>query len=173
MKLRTIQTGDFQYVRELIIQSFEQSEHGYNDEASLVEMIRESPAYNQALEVVASIDKSIVGHGLLSEAVIKNDINAIDELKGLVLAPLSVLPSYQNKGIGTHLLLELEKRAIKTDYAFITILGEPAFYSRFGYVQSDTYHVSSELDVPTEYLLMKKLKPEMIEGTLFYNRAFG
>ena len=170
MKLREIQNEDYKLVEEVITKAFEQSNHGHNGEATLVETIRELPTYNRELEIVALIDNDIVGHGVLSEAVVKNDIN---DLKGLVLAPLSVAPDYQNQGIGSHVLLELEKRAKETDYAFITILGDPSFYSRFGYVPAKNFHVSSPLDVPSEYLLMKKLKPEMIEGTLFYNRAFG
>ena len=154
----------------MITKAFEQSNHGHNGEATLVETIRELPTYNRELEIVALIDNDIVGHGVLSEAVVKNDIN---DLKGLVLAPLSVAPDYQNQGIDSHVLLELEKRAKEMEHAFITILGDPSFYSRFGYVPAKNFHVSSPLDVPSEYLLMKKLKPEMIEGTLFYNRAFG
>ncbi|UUV99502.1 GNAT family N-acetyltransferase [Vagococcus luciliae] len=106
MKLREIQTEDYKLVEEVIIKAFEQSDHGHNGEATLVETIRELPTYNQELEIVALIDNGIVGHGVLSEAVVKNDINA---LKGLVLAPLSVVPDYQNQGIGSHVLLELEK----------------------------------------------------------------
>ena len=170
MKLREIQNEDYKLVEEVITKAFEQSNHGHNGEATLVETIRELPTYNRELEIVALIDNDIVGHGVLSEAVVKNDIN---DLKGLVLAPLSVAPDYQNQGIGSHVLLELEKRAKEMEHAFITILGDPAFYSRFGYVPAKNFHVSSPLDVPSEYLLMKKLKPEMIEGTLFYNRAFG
>ena len=170
MKLREIQNEDYKLVEEVITKAFEQSNHGHNGEATLVETIRELPTYNQELEIVALIDNDIVGHGVLSEAVVKNDIN---DLKGLVLAPLSVVPDYQNQGIGSHVLLELEKRAKEMEHAFITILGDPSFYSRFGYVPAKNFHVSSPLDVPSEYLLMKKLKPEMIEGTLFYNRAFG
>lgn len=169
MKLREIQNEDYKLVEEVITKAFEQSNHGHNGEATLVETIRELPTYNQELEIVALIDNDIVGHGVLSEAVVKNDIN---DLKGLVLAPLSVVPDYQNQGIGSHVLLELEKRAKEMEHAFITILGDPSFYSRFGYVPAKNFHVSSPLDVPSEYLLMKKLKPEMIEGTLFYNRAF-
>ncbi|MCI0129669.1 N-acetyltransferase [Vagococcus sp. CY53-2] len=170
MKLRTIQTEDDKHVKEVITKAFEQSDHGHNGEATLVETIRELPTYNQELEVVALVDSDIVGHGLLSEAVVKNDTN---DLKGLVLAPLSVVPDYQNQGIGSHVLLELEKRAKETEHTFITILGDPSFYSRFGYVSAKNSHVRIPLDVPSEYLLMKKLKPEMTEGISFYNRIFG
>ncbi|WP_462258972.1 GNAT family N-acetyltransferase [Vagococcus teuberi] len=170
MKLRTIRNEDYKNVKEVITKAFEQSNHGHNGEATLVETIKELPTYNQELEVVAFVDNDIVGHGLLSEAVVKNDTN---DLKGLVLAPLSVVPDYQNQGIGSHVMLELEKRAKETKHAFITILGDPSFYSRFGYVPAKNAHVSCPFDVPSEYLLMKKLKPEMIEGILFYNRAFG
>ncbi|RGI31833.1 hypothetical protein [Melissococcus sp. OM08-11BH] len=89
MKLRTIQTEDDKHVKEVITKAFEQSDHGHNGEVISVERMRDLPSDNQELEIVALIDNDIVGHGVLSEAVVKHEIN---DLKGLVLAPLSVVP---------------------------------------------------------------------------------
>lgn len=54
------------------------------------------------------------------------------EFCGLHLAPLAVKPEYQRQGIGSELLrFALRQDAIKTNTVFV--LGDPAFYTKFGF----------------------------------------
>lgn len=51
---------------------------------------------------------------------------------GLHLAPMAVAPDFQGKGVGSELLrFALRQEAIKTQPLFV--LGEPAYYTRFGF----------------------------------------
>ena len=167
MKIRSIQSADKEAVDQLIYQSFSQSEHGYGNEVELVHAIRRSPNYRSTLELVAIQDQHIVGYGLLSEATIEQTL-------GVVLAPLAVLPNYQKQGIGQSLLTELEQRARKNHYAFLSILGDPHYYTTFGYFPASQFSISAPFEVPEEAFMIKKLQTSPLPtGTLIYSNAFN
>ena len=55
-----------------------------------------------------------------------------NQLCGLHLAPMAVAPDFQKQGIGSELLrFALRQEAIKSQTLFV--LGEPAYYARFGF----------------------------------------
>ena len=173
MIIKTINLEDYKEVAELIRESFSQSEHGYGNEAELVDKIRNEEGYIKDLEIVAFKDGKITGHGLLSEVSI---VNQSQSFKGLVLAPLDVLPAYQGKGIGAAILLELEKRAKILDYSFISILGHESYYPRFGYVPASQYQIQAPFEVPNENFMIKELIDGGLEGksgVIQYSEAFN
>ena len=173
MIIKTINLENYKEVAELIRESFSQSEHGYGNEAELVDKIRNEEGYIKDLEIVAFEDGKITGHGLLSEVSI---VNQSQSFKGLVLAPLDVLPAYQGKGIGAAILLELEKRAKILDYSFISILGHESYYPRFGYVPSSQYQIQAPFEVPNENFMIKELIDGRLEGksgVIQYSEAFN
>jgi putative acetyltransferase len=54
------------------------------------------------------------------------------EICGLHLAPMAVAPDFQKQGVGTELLrFALRQEAIRSQTLFV--LGEPAYYRRFGF----------------------------------------
>lgn len=172
MEIRSIGRKDYREVEQLIRQSFSRSEHGYDNEAELVEKIRTDCSYVDGLEVVAAEGEKIIGYGLLSEVEIINDK---ESFTWLVLAPLAVLPSWQGKKVGENLLKELEKRAVQQDFPFISILGHPQYYSRFGYVSAEKYKVTAPFDVPAEAFMIRPLQPNAlknISGCIKYAQAF-
>lgn len=55
-----------------------------------------------------------------------------DDVCGLHLAPIAVNPEYQNQGVGTELIqFALRQKEIKEKTIFV--LGDPKFYTRFGF----------------------------------------
>ncbi len=77
--------------------------------------------------------------------------------------------------MGQHLLKELEKRAIRKEFSYISILGDPQYYSRFGYVPAEKYKVKAPFDVPAEAFLIRPLQPEAlrnVSGCIKYAQAF-
>lgn len=80
-----------------------------------------SDTYIPELSLVAKTEKGeIVGYILLTkvEIVSENEIHT-----SLALAPLAVLPEYQNRGIGGMLLKESHKRAATHGYGTALLLG--------------------------------------------------
>jgi putative acetyltransferase len=54
-------------------------------------------------------------------------------IEAISLAPVSVLPAHQRRGIGTLLVAEGLQICRDTGHDIILVLGEPQFYSRFGF----------------------------------------
>ncbi|USS88381.1 N-acetyltransferase [Fructilactobacillus hinvesii] len=172
VQLRTIQAVDYPVVNRLVFQAFQESEHGYNEENDLVKKIRVASDYQPNLEVVAAEESQIVGYGMLSPCKI---ITATNSIVGLVLAPLAVLPTSQQQGVGTQILRCLEARVDTKTFHFISILGDPGYYQRFGYEPANKWGVSFPLAVPTKFCLLKRLSGTLKQfknGKLVYPEAF-
>ncbi len=135
--------------------------------------MRQLPSYQRQLEVVAVEKNLIIGHGLLSKVVIEQ---ADGQLAGLVLAPLDVLTTHQKQGVGAALIHELEKRTSAQRVAFITIIGHPSYYPKFGYQPAATFNVTGDFEVPAEVFMIKPLgnvKPKDLVGKLIFDPVFG
>lgn len=173
MDIRMIQDKDLEAVKKLITDAFTQAEHGYSGEAELVEKIRKSKEYVQGLELVAA-DHDIHGYGLLSEVYL---VNEKEQYTGLVLAPIAVNSGLQQKGIGKLLMNELEKRAKRFDYGFISILGHPEYYVKFGYEPASEYNIYPPFEgIPDEAFMIKEIQEGYLknkEGTIQYSEAFN
>lgn len=173
MEIRHAKKSEYKEIGLLIREAFEHSEYGYNDEADLVNRIRMGDSYVPELELVAVEDEKIVGHGLLSEVeVVSQDTGAT---VGLALAPIEVATAYQGKKIGGALLTELEKKAKNLHYPFIAILGDPEYYSKYGYRPAKNYAIDASFDVPDEFFMIKPLAENALDklsGTVKYPKAF-
>jgi putative acetyltransferase len=96
---------------------------GQSAEADLVEKLRE--AGDSVVSLVADDDGQIVGHALLS----KMDA----PFTALALAPVSVIPGRQRRGIGSALIKQAVSHARSEGWAAIFVLGDPNYYQRFGF----------------------------------------
>lgn len=82
-----------------------------------------------ALSLVADVSGEIVGHILFSRC----QISGTRETAAL-LAPLAVAPEYQRQGVGGA-LIEAGLDAMREEgVARVFVLGDPAYYSRMGFV---------------------------------------
>lgn len=99
-------------------------------EGRLVRLIRDSDAFVSGLSIVAEQDGAIVGHALFSKIALVEEGR---DLNSLSLAPVAVLPEMQNRGIGQRLIREGIERARALGFSSILVLGDPAYYSRFGF----------------------------------------
>lgn len=66
---------------------------------------------------------------------------------------MAVLPSYQNKGIGSLLVAEGLKKCKELGYKHIAVLGHPNFYPKFGFQKSINYNIQSPFPVPEEVFM--------------------
>ncbi|WP_210618357.1 GNAT family N-acetyltransferase [Mammaliicoccus lentus] len=173
MEIRTIQKRDYAKVSDLIINSFTNTENGYNGESELVDKIRYTEEYIPELEIVAIKDNNILGHALLSEVYLES---CKEVHVGLVLAPIEVDLKYQRLGIGKRLMEEMENRAIKFDYGFISIMGWPTYYSKFGYKPASKYNIFPPFKgIPDEAFMIKPIKNKFLNdksGAIKYSTAF-
>jgi len=101
---------------------------GTPDEARLIEKLREAGL--SRISLVAWDGKRLVGHVLFSELPVDTPTG---RLPGLALAPLAVLPASQSQGFGTDLVRAGLAAAARQGYAIVCVLGNPAYYQRFGF----------------------------------------
>lgn len=101
---------------------------GRDDEARLVDALRAGG--HGRVSLVAVEHDAVVGHVLLSAVAIAAAGGAV---AGLALAPLAVLPERQRRGIGSALVREALGVARAEGHRVVLVLGDPAFYARFGF----------------------------------------
>lgn len=107
-------------------------------EAELVMQLRTAGLARVSL--VGQIDQSIVGHVLLSPVQLRGVCSAPG---GLGLAPLAVAPAWQRQGIGGWLIIEALAAARRSAARFVVVLGDPAYYARFGFEAARSFGLTS------------------------------
>lgn len=105
-------------IRRVIADAF-----GRGDEARLVDDLRR--AGDLAISLVAQQAGEVYGHVALSRLR--------SPTRGLALAPVSVLTARQRQGLGSALVRRALVRARELDYEIVLVVGEPAYYTRFGF----------------------------------------
>jgi putative acetyltransferase len=98
-------------------------------EVGLVEELRRSTAWLPRLSLVTVAGGEVVGHVVCSRAWIGQGREP-----GLGLGPLGVDPAYQGRGVGSALMHAVLGAADACDEPLVALLGEPAYYRRFGFV---------------------------------------
>ncbi len=94
-----------------------------DDEARLVDALRDEDSLR--ISLVATMDDQIVGHIGLSVMQVP--------ARTLGLAPVSTLPAHQRKGIAAALINQAISQAKAEDGQASCVLGDPAYYGRFGF----------------------------------------
>lgn len=118
MIVRDERPGDEAAIHALLREAF-----GGPDEADLVDALR--AAGNATVSLVAAENGQVVGHVLLSPIAAA--------FPALALAPLAVGPDHRAHGIGGALVEAAIARAAAMGWRAIFVLGDPAWYGRFGF----------------------------------------
>lgn len=168
MNIRKEESKDYAEIYEVVKNAFRCAEHADGNEHELVNALRYGSAYIPELSLVAEENGSIIGHIMFTKAEIGGKIV-------LALAPLSVLPEYQRKGVGTALIEEGHKIAKEMGYAYSVVLGSENYYPKFGYIPADTFGIIAPFDVPRDNFMVYKIKDdaEKIGGVMKYAKEFG
>ncbi len=168
MQIRQENKSDWNSVYRVVREAFRKAEHSDGNEQELVTALRKSAAFVPELSLVAEENGSVVGYVLFTEARIGNRT-------GLALAPLAVLPDFQNKGIGAALVREGHRRAGELRYGCCVVLGSERYYPRFGYVPAHVLGIETPHGLPPENFMAFRLDggAEPVGGTVKYAEEFG
>jgi putative acetyltransferase len=142
-------------------------------EPNLVEAIRKSDNYIPELSLVAVINNTVVGHIMFSIIAIETDNEHIPVLS---LAPLAVLPDYQNRSIGSKLIKHGLNECRKLGYTIVIVVGHPNYYPRFGFIPARSQYLEATFEVPDEAFMVLELSSGAlmnIKGTVKYPPEFG
>ncbi len=103
-------------------------------EATLVDELRASDGWLPRLSLVAVDSAGVVGHVLGSRA-------RVDSAPVLAVGPLSVHPDHQGRGVGLALMHAVLGAADALDEPLVVLLGDPRYYSRFGFRLAEEYGI--------------------------------
>ena len=168
MIIRKEEAKDYDEVYAVVKAAFAGAEHADGNEQDLVNALRNSQAYIPALSLLAEEDGKIVGHILFTKAMVGDALV-------LALAPLSVLPEYQRRGIGTALIEAGHRIARENGYGYSVVLGSETYYPRAGYLPADTMGITPSFDVPRENFMACKINENAsdVKGVMRYAKEFG
>lgn len=139
--LRRETPADYREVENLTREAFWNRYAPGCDEHYLVHLLRDCPAFVPELDLVAVSQGRIVGSILYSRARILLDAGG--ELSVLTFGPLSVLPAFQRQGIGGRLIAGTADMARDMGEVAILIYGDPAYYSRHGFVAAERFGIGT------------------------------
>jgi len=144
IEIRTEGAGDSRAIQQVHTEAF-----GGSAEANLVRLISERK--KALISLVAVSDDSVVGHILFSRVTIDNVPAAFN---GIGLAPVAVLPTFQRRGIGSKLIREGLERCKQAGYDAVVVLGDPAYYSRFGFMRAADFGLQNEYGAHDEFMVL-------------------
>ena len=172
VRIRQENKDDHAEVFSLVEAAFRDMEHADGDEHYLVERLRNSADFIPELCLVAELDNKIIGHILLSRVRI---VNEFESHVSLALAPISVHPDYQRRGVGSKLIHEAHKRAMALGFGSVILIGHEGYYPRFGYVRCSSCGISMPFEAPDENCMVAELKAgalEKIRGRVEFAKEF-
>jgi putative acetyltransferase len=166
VEIREEQADDVHAIRRIHEQAF-----GQTQEADIVDRLRRSCP--DLLSLVAVVDGQAVGHILFSPVIVAGPDT---EVRGMGLAPMAVLPHYQQRGIGTELVTAGLAMLQARDCPYVIVLGHAEYYPRFGFAPASRQSIRCQWDgVPDEAFLILVWNPwalRGIAGVAYYRSEF-
>jgi putative acetyltransferase len=144
---------------------------GRTDEARLVRSLR-AKAQPQ-LSLVAEHDGELAGHVFFSPVEI---VDPGPSPPSAGLAPLAVAPEKQGRGVGSALVRAGLRECITLGWQAVFLLGDPAYYSRFGFslaAQCGLRYESEAFDLAFQVLELVPGALSECSGWVQYDEAFA
>lgn len=121
--------------------------------------------------VIGDSNGAVVAHVLFSCVT----IDGRDAPRGVGLGPVAVLPERQRSGAGTRVICAGLERCRGIGFAYAVVLGDPAYYSRFGFLPATQFGLRCEFPVPPAAFMALELEPGALAasaGTVRYAPEF-
>lgn len=157
--IRSELQADFASIRSIHCAAFHR-----DTEANLVESLRTNNHLLVSLVAVAGTQR--VGHAAFSCVQIDGET-----ILGAGLAPVAVTPSHQGCGVGQLLVRAGLGACREKGILYAVVLGEPAYYQRFGFQPATHWHLTNEYGAADEFMAIE-LVPNSLQGVSGFVR-FG
>jgi len=169
LRIRQEHPEDHEEVARLVRRAF----GGRGNEPALVARLRRQPGYRPAFALVAEEGGVLVGHALLSTVELVDTAGVAAPI--LVLAPVSVLPQAQGRGVGSALVNRLIVLAGEAGETLVVVLGDPRYYGRFGFARAALTGIHPPDGVPAEAFSVKRLAEDTPpkKGTVRFPAVFA
>lgn len=163
IQIRDEQDTDIQAIFDLTKAAFNDEEHSSHTEQFIVNALRATKQLTVSL--VAETQGKIVGHIAFSPVSISDGTT---DWYGL--GPISVIPEYQRKGIGSELMKEGLNRIKALNAKGCVLLGDPNYYGKFGFKANARLILEG---VPAEYFQILAFTDYVPSGYVIYSDAFN
>jgi predicted N-acetyltransferase YhbS len=157
MIIRQERPEEFAQIYDLVKVAFQTAEVTNGREQDFVNLLRSGPNYIPELALVAEEDAQLIGHIMLTKTYIVNDKGKIETL---LLAPISIALEHRNTGAASDLIKASFKLAGEMGYTSVLLVGNPAFYHRFGFKAAINFGIKHEPDIPDENVMACELHPD-------------
>ncbi|MHC8492990.1 GNAT family N-acetyltransferase [Thalassospira sp. SM2505] len=163
MLIREETEDDFAAINALLASAFETAPHSQQTEHLIVDALRQSGKLT--LSLIAEEDNELVGCIAFSPVLINGK-----KSDWYGLGPVAVTPDRQGMGIGSELIQSGIRHLRANDARGCVVLGEPNYYSRFGFATLPDLKLEG---VPDEYFMARPLVDEIPQGMVEYDPAFA
>ena len=161
MIIRDEQPGDVPAIRELVREAFAGATHSSGTEWAIVDALRSANALTISLVAIERAD--VVGHVAVSPVT----VHAAGAWFGL--GPVAVRRHRQRRGTGAALIGEALNKLRRSGAAGCVVLGEPAYYGKFGFEHDPDVTYAG---VPPPYFQVLNFGMQRPTGTVEYHPAF-
>ncbi len=155
--------GDVEAIEAVTVAAFRKAPHTSHTEQHIVRALREAGAL--AVSLVAECDGEVVGHVAASKVTLSD---GTPDWFGL--GPVSVLPVWQGRDIGSALMEACLARLRRRGARGCLLVGEPGYYQRFGFRSLPGLILPG---VPPEYFMALSWGDEWPQGEVAFHPAFA
>ncbi len=141
---------------------------GASGEGKLVDRLRDDGLV--VASIVAVANGSVIGHGLFSELEIASTGG---DIRAVALAPVAVLPEWQGQGVGSAVVRAGIEHCREARIDAVIVLGQPAYYARFGFSAELAGHLESPYRGPAFMALELRAGCLASGGVVTYPDAFS
>jgi len=160
--IRREQPDDYGEVYALVRTAFAAEEHADGDEADYLNELRTKDTFIPALSLVAALPCGrVVGQVVLYETEIATRRGPCTQL---LLSPICVHPEHQRRGIARALVEAALAKARAMGYGAVFLCGDPAIYSRLGFVPSYQFRIYHAKKRYARWSMVRELTPGALRG---------
>lgn len=166
MTIRQAVEKDYPEIYELVKTAFKTARVSDGTEQDFVLELRAGSRFLPGLEFVAEEDGRLIGHVLLTRQTVQTTAG---DIIGVLVAPLCVALEYRDRGVGGQLMRTACRQAVRAGYTAAFLVGNPAYYGRFGFRPTADFGIRNLSDIPDEVVLGCELEPGAlrdVEGSL-------
>jgi predicted N-acetyltransferase YhbS len=163
---------DYPVSAQVVEEAFKHAAFSDHTEYHLVANLRKSDVFVPQLSLVAEDKGVIVGHIMLTKLMISDGEK---QHESLALAPVSVVPGHQKRGIGSALIRKSLEIARDLGFRSVIVLGYDTYYPRFGFKPAHTWGIKAPFDVSKEAFMALELVDgslDQVKGTVVYPKVF-
>jgi putative acetyltransferase len=162
MIIRNEKPSDLEAISNVTLAAFQTCPYSRQTEPFIITALREAGALTVSL--VAERDGAVVGHIAFSPVTIDGQ-----PCGWYGLGPVSVLPAYQQQGIGQALIREGLSKLQALDARGCALVGDPNYYQRFGFQNPPNLILDG---VPKANFLTLSFGNQEARGTVVFHEGF-